>query len=187
MTPTRRKIIETATELFAERGYFGVSMQTLATALKVSKAALYYHFPGKERLFLVVVEQVFASLWAKIREAARLSHNPAEALIRVLETYLSFTLERPEAVLLRPPAAGSLEREVPRTIANINRQLKNFFEELFREAARDEQSQHQALREMVEALTLFFNHPHRGGKRNQVKKAVNFLLHPLSSFLKKSR
>lgn len=184
---TRGKILAVAKELFAARGYFGVSMQDLADTLGVSKAALYYHFPGKEKLFLAAVEKVFTALWGEIREASRQSRNPAEALVRVLETYLSFTLERPEAALLRQPAGAGLEREVSRTIINVNRQIKKFFEELFREAAEDEQSQHQALREMVEALTLFFSQPARVVKKNQVKKVVALLLRPLSTFLKKSK
>lgn len=187
MTPTRQKILATATELFAARGYFGVSMQDLAEVLGVSKAALYYHFPSKGQLFLEVVEQVFASLWKEIREAAREARNPAEALIRVLETYLSFTLERPEAALLHQPTGAGLEREVSQTIINVNRQIKKFFEELFREAALEEAGQRQALREMVETLTLLFGHPSRFVKKSQVKKTVSMLLKPLTSFLKKSR
>lgn len=183
MTPTRDKILTAATELFAGRGYFGVSMQDVAGALGVSKAALYYYFPGKEQLFLAVVEQVFADLWNKISAAARRSRNPAEALIRVLETYLSFTLERPEAVLLRQPSRTGFERQIPQTLISLNRKLIKFFEDLFREASLDEAGQHQALREVWETLTLFFGRPSPLVKKHQVKKAVAILLKMLKYHL----
>ncbi len=182
--PTREKIIQQATGLFAERGYFGVSMQTLAKESGVSKPALYYHFKSKEKLFLTVLEAVFGRLLTEITAAAKKSRNPAEALIRVLETYFSFTLERPEAGLLHPQPGLSLEHEVSKTVINVNRKLRDFFEELFREAAKDEQTQRTALRELWETLTIFFSRPSRLVKKNQIKKTVSLLLRPFAALIK---
>ncbi|MCF7832206.1 MAG: TetR/AcrR family transcriptional regulator [Candidatus Marinimicrobia bacterium] len=50
-TTTHDKIIEVAIRTFAERGYAGVSMREIADELSITKAALYYHFPGKEEIF----------------------------------------------------------------------------------------------------------------------------------------
>lgn len=50
------KILNTATKLFVNKGYHGMSMREISDALGVSKAALYYYFKDKEELFLKILE-----------------------------------------------------------------------------------------------------------------------------------
>ena len=47
---TRTRIQDVALALFATRGYDATSLQEIAAALDVTKAALYYHFPSKAAL-----------------------------------------------------------------------------------------------------------------------------------------
>ncbi|WP_129785160.1 TetR/AcrR family transcriptional regulator [Promicromonospora panici] len=48
MTPRRQQILSTAADLFADRGFHGVSMGDIGAAVGVSGPALYKHFAGKE-------------------------------------------------------------------------------------------------------------------------------------------
>lgn len=48
MTPRRQQILSTAADLFAARGFHGVSMGDIGAAVGVSGPALYKHFAGKE-------------------------------------------------------------------------------------------------------------------------------------------
>ena len=50
------QILQTASNLFVNEGYHGLSMREIASALGVSKAALYYHFKDKEELFLAILK-----------------------------------------------------------------------------------------------------------------------------------
>ena len=59
---TRVRILDAARALFAERGYAGTSMRDLAESLGMTKAALYYHFPGKADILLALVEPLLAEL-----------------------------------------------------------------------------------------------------------------------------
>jgi AcrR family transcriptional regulator len=52
----KEQIISSATQLFIEHGYFGLSMRQIAETVGVTKAALYYHFNDKEDLFLSILE-----------------------------------------------------------------------------------------------------------------------------------
>ena len=61
---TRVRILDAARELFAERGYAGTSMRDLAEALGMTKAALYYHFPGKAQILTALVEPLLDELEA---------------------------------------------------------------------------------------------------------------------------
>ncbi len=61
---TRARILYAARDLFAERGYAGTSMRDLAEALGMTKAALYYHFPGKAQILVALVEPLLDELEA---------------------------------------------------------------------------------------------------------------------------
>ncbi len=56
---TRRRILEAAAAVFAERGYASASMAEILSTAGVTKGALYFHFPGKEALAKAVVDGQF--------------------------------------------------------------------------------------------------------------------------------
>ncbi len=56
---TRTRILACSVALFARAGFEGVSMRDVATAVGVTPAALYYHFPDKEQLYLAAVGYIF--------------------------------------------------------------------------------------------------------------------------------
>ncbi|MFV8834817.1 TetR/AcrR family transcriptional regulator [Aquisalimonas sp.] len=59
---TRDTVRDAAFRLFGRHGYDGVSIDTIARAVGLSKGALYWHFDGKEALFrecLEVLESLF--------------------------------------------------------------------------------------------------------------------------------
>lgn len=53
----RRHILETATALFAERGYHGLTTKDLARRLGITEPVLYQHFTSKETLWSEVKRQ----------------------------------------------------------------------------------------------------------------------------------
>ena len=53
---TRERLLETATELFAEKGYAGTSVREIVDRAGVSKPVLYYYFKSKEGLFYAILE-----------------------------------------------------------------------------------------------------------------------------------
>ena len=57
---TRQRILQQCLPLFAEAGFDGVTMRQAAAATGLTTAALYYHFPDKEQLYLAVVEECFS-------------------------------------------------------------------------------------------------------------------------------
>ncbi len=66
---TRAALVETARELFAERGYAGVGTEEIVRATGVTRGALYHHFDGKLELFEAVYEQVEEQLMARLAAA----------------------------------------------------------------------------------------------------------------------
>ena len=58
----RQRIGAVAAELFAERGYGGASMQTIADAAGVNKAMLYYYYASKRDLYSSIIESGLQAL-----------------------------------------------------------------------------------------------------------------------------
>ena len=56
---TRELFLDTAETLFAERGFYGVSIAAIAGELGLTKQALLHHFSSKEKLYGAVLERIF--------------------------------------------------------------------------------------------------------------------------------
>jgi AcrR family transcriptional regulator len=70
--PLRAEAIASAERLFLQYGYSGTSISMIAEALGVTKAALYYHFPDKEALFLAVFDEYLRCVSADLASIAPL-------------------------------------------------------------------------------------------------------------------
>ena len=66
----RKRILAAARELFAGRSYTDVSMQDVASAAGVTKAALYYHFADKGELYLRMLEDLVEDILVEERKVA---------------------------------------------------------------------------------------------------------------------
>ncbi len=53
---TRERLLETASHLFAEKGYASTSVREIVARAGVSKPVLYYHFKSKEGLFYAILK-----------------------------------------------------------------------------------------------------------------------------------
>lgn len=73
--PLRPEAIASARERFLRWGYAGASISMIAKDLGVTKAALYYHFPDKEALFLAVFDEYLKGVAADLADAKRLFGN----------------------------------------------------------------------------------------------------------------
>ena len=83
---TRAEILAVAFELFAEQGYDTTSLREISERLGITKAALYYHFPGKEDILRALLEpltEVVSGLMDRL-EAARTLDEWADALTWVI-------------------------------------------------------------------------------------------------------
>jgi len=61
MTDTKAHILKQAMQLFAQKGYAGVSMRDLAKASGIGVSGVYHHFPDKKTLYLETVQEAFSN------------------------------------------------------------------------------------------------------------------------------
>jgi AcrR family transcriptional regulator len=94
----RRELIEqAATELFAERGYHGASMDEIAKRSGVSAPILYDHFKSKQDLHRRLLERHFAELQQIWRDHL-VSKDPQEQRIaRALDAWFAYVQSHPYA------------------------------------------------------------------------------------------
>ena len=67
---TKEKILETALELFSQRGYGGVSVREIAREVGIRESSLYNHFEGKRAIFDGIVDSCLRQSEEYFRSAA---------------------------------------------------------------------------------------------------------------------
>jgi AcrR family transcriptional regulator len=138
MQATRRQILSRASELFLAKGYRGVSMKEIAEAVRVTPAALYYHFPkGKEALFTTMIQTVFVDDGlAGVERVVDTAPGLRERLTLLSAALLALPLDERLSTLLRDAREHIADPENQRVILSLRDRIKRLVLDLFR-AARD--------------------------------------------------
>jgi AcrR family transcriptional regulator len=93
---TLRRLQEAALELFAERGYHGVSMRELAAATGVQASSLYEHVPSKEHLLRDLILLAHEEHRGRLREALiETGDDPVEQLADCVRAHVAFHASYP--------------------------------------------------------------------------------------------
>jgi AcrR family transcriptional regulator len=100
----RQRIVAAAVELFAEHGVGGTSLQMIADAVGVTKAAVYHHFKTKDAIVVLAAEAELARVEAAI-EAAEAEPTPERARDLLVSRMVDIAVERRrmESTLLGDP------------------------------------------------------------------------------------
>jgi AcrR family transcriptional regulator len=85
---TRRALLDSATALFAERGYARTSLDEIAVAARVTKGALYGHFASKQALFRAVLHELEEATSQDVERAIAAEATPWEGAVAGLDAFL---------------------------------------------------------------------------------------------------
>jgi DNA-binding transcriptional ArsR family regulator len=111
---TRTRILQEAARLFTEKGYEATSVQDLAEALGLSKAALYHHFRSKEEILLEISLLALKGLVRAGEEALKVE-DPKEALLAFMTAHARYFEEnRPSFVAMLQGLESLSPRAGPR-------------------------------------------------------------------------
>ena len=87
------RILDAALRVFSAKGYHDTAVEEIAADSGTSKGGVYFHFPGKEALFLALLDRTATRLRGKIEEAIAAQDDPVAkadaALLAVLRTFAS--------------------------------------------------------------------------------------------------
>jgi TetR/AcrR family transcriptional regulator len=84
----REALLREAAAAINRKGFHATSLEDIATSLGVSKAALYYYFPNKQKLLAACFEKVMEAAFESLDEAKRTAPNGREKLRMALQLYL---------------------------------------------------------------------------------------------------
>lgn len=88
MHDTREKLVQTAMELFAAKGYASTSVADILQASGTGSGSLYHFFPGKQDLLLAVLETYRDGIGAMLLEPIwREVDDPIERVFALLAAY----------------------------------------------------------------------------------------------------
>lgn len=100
---SRTSILDAAEELFAHKGFDGVSFADIGVKAGVSRGTPGYFFGSKEELYQAVLDRVFGTALRDISRAAEraaTAHSPREVIAAGVEGYLDFIAANPNFVRL---------------------------------------------------------------------------------------
>jgi AcrR family transcriptional regulator len=90
----RHQLLKASQQLFAGRGYQGVSIKAIADKAGVNTAMVHYYFGNKDSLFVAVIEETMQPILSKARELATVTDT--EAFIRqFLQIYMKTIAANP--------------------------------------------------------------------------------------------
>ncbi|MGO4680352.1 TetR/AcrR family transcriptional regulator [Microbacterium sp. 2MCAF23] len=108
----RAQVLEIAVRLFNEQGYDATSVSSLATALGLSKAALYHHFTSKEQILEIALDDALGGLESVLDGALADEGTAATRLVTVIAGAVRvLTSKLPQVtLLLRVHGNSEIER-----------------------------------------------------------------------------
>jgi AcrR family transcriptional regulator len=81
------RIYRKALEIFLKRGYDNTPMSHISKALGISKAALYHHYPSKERLLYHIIDHMMKKNFIPILDQAEKIPDPEVRLTYFIKHY----------------------------------------------------------------------------------------------------
>ena len=121
--PDRRsQILETAAELFASRGFHGVSVADLGAACGISGPALYKHFPSKQAMLAEMLVSISEELLRVGRERVDGAGGPAAAVEALVGWHVDFALRHRPLIVVQDRDWESLPTEAREQVRILQRE-----------------------------------------------------------------
>lgn len=144
VTPRRQQILDIAADLFAARGFHGVSVAELGSACGISGPALYKHFESKDAMLAEMLVSISETLLAEGRSRVAGADGPREALEALVEWHIQFAIEHRALIVVQDRDWSSLPDEARERVRALQRayvdvwatQVRRFHTGLSPEASR---------------------------------------------------
>lgn len=120
--PTRREqIVSAAALLFAERGFHGVTIEELGTAVGISGPGIYKHFASKDAVLAEMLIGISRHLLNQGRYEVANSSSATEALDRLLAFHTDFAMTRPELIRVQEHDLANLSTGQAHQVRRLQR------------------------------------------------------------------
>ena len=122
MSPRRQQILDIAADLFAQRGFHGVSVADLGAACGVSGPALYKHFPSKDAVLAEMLVSISEELLSVGRRRVEAAATPADAVEALIEWHIEFALAHRALIVVQDRDWSSLADDARERVRTLQRE-----------------------------------------------------------------
>ncbi|MGW5073365.1 SACE_7040 family transcriptional regulator [Rhodococcus sp. NPDC004095] len=129
----RRQLLQAASRLIAERGYAGVRLEDLGSAVGISGPAVYRHFSNKEALLVELLVDISARLFDGGTDVVESARDAPSALAGLIEFHLDFALGESDLIRVQDRDLGSLPEAARRQVRQFQRRYVELWVQVLRE------------------------------------------------------
>ncbi|MGH9112029.1 MAG: TetR family transcriptional regulator [Acidimicrobiales bacterium] len=120
----RRRVIDAAFELGAERGYDAVQMREVSATANVSLATIYRYFSSKDHLLAAAMTEWTARLQARVAQSPPRGDTAADQLVDVLGRACRAMARQPKLSAALVRALSSSDEGVRESADQVQRQIE---------------------------------------------------------------
>jgi AcrR family transcriptional regulator len=132
VTTRRDQILATAAELFAARGFHGVSVADLGAACGISGPALYRHFPSQDAMLAEMLVSISEELLEVGRQRVAEAGSPHEALHALVDWHVEFALHNKALIVVQERDWSSLPEQAREQVRSLQRRYVDLWAEQLR-------------------------------------------------------
>ncbi|MCK6547928.1 TetR family transcriptional regulator [Myxococcota bacterium] len=92
----RRRIVDAAVEVFAEKGFFGARVAEIAEAAGVADGTIYLYFKSKDDILIAIFEEKMAEILVRFHALLDEHDEPEAKMRRYVTEHLRLVAEQPE-------------------------------------------------------------------------------------------
>ena len=118
----RQQILETAAELFAARGFHGVSVADLGAAVGISGPGLYKHFTGKDAVLAEMLVSISEELLSVGRQRVAEAPDAAAAVHALVDWHVDFALRHRPLIVVQDRDWESLPEADRERVRSLQRE-----------------------------------------------------------------
>lgn len=117
----REEILAAAAQLFARRGFHGVSIDDIGAAVGMSGPGLYRHFPGKTAVLAEMLLRISRQLLDEGSRAVMAAADAPAALDALVREHIDFALGQPALITVHDRELGNVPEADRRRIRRLQR------------------------------------------------------------------
>lgn len=111
MSARRGEIARSAVELFADRGFHGVSVGDVGAASGISGPAIYKHFRSKEQVLARALVDISTELLETGRARVAAAPDPRARLDALIDWHIDFAVSHPAYIVVQEREWSSLDAD----------------------------------------------------------------------------
>ena len=122
-------------EVFVARGYHAAAMDEIAERAGVSKPVLYQHFPGKQELYLALLDESIEALVDAVRDSLRSTSDNRQRVAATFSAYYGYVAEHKGTFRLVFESDLTSEPAVRQRLDKVNEACANMISQMIKEDA----------------------------------------------------